>query len=163
MTEKQLDKVVALVQRIIYATRDEMTDKQATPDDITAALNEKEEHNGIGFYINSGDAIPGDDFKLKDDPYISLKFAGIEINPCRKQVKMDYENEVFAIDWGKWLNAVEKVITGSKKSGHYKQEHFKLEQLKEKQVSVNEFVDTEARVKARILEDLLAKNVGFTN
>lgn len=106
---------------------------------------------GMGAYIP-------DDY---DESYGTIKAFGLEIN-INGEIIIKYEDEIFPIDYEKWLKAVESILYKGEKQ-EMKIEDFKLDIPENIEIKRSDLFESENRVKAKILDDLIKRNVSFNN
>lgn len=111
---------------------------------------------GIGYYFNDGDV--SDDGVVSDNIYGELKYANIVINPDICELKV-YSTDINDLNFGEvdlklWLEDIKKILVSGKKGKDKKASDYFIKMTDVSTVA-SAYVDTESRIKAKMLDDLL--------
>lgn len=98
-----------------------------------------------------------------DKSYGELKAYGIEAN-INGKVEIDYSGEApFPIDYELWIESVLDVLIKEAPKEGAKLADFKLDVPEKIEISRGDYFSEANRVKAKILDDLIKRNVSFNN
>lgn len=98
-----------------------------------------------------------------DKSYGVLKAYGVEAN-VNGQIEINYgAEEPFSIDYELWIETVLDVLVKEASRDGIKLGEFKLDVLEKIELSRGDYFTEANRVKAKILDDLIKRNVSFNN